>query len=301
MKNLFRKILVAVCTVSAAVTLAAASITVSATDGTRSMDQAGQAPAVSDNVSASSGTESSATVNQSDTGVRSSAGSNAAPAPAANSAVNNVTTTNTKPQKTASGWSNFWWFLLSVAVNFILSCWIGNRFYRLARKSAQGSAEIRALRKDIEEKFAGTLKDIDEPAAEIVNRNESYARTDDGIELPPRKSRVELSEEEMERIARWDAQRVHEPDDSAETEDDYEDDMMPERKPVRRSYQPTRKSLGIGYSDEDNDEQPDAHDDRRREQRRPARRSAQRSAKAPSSTAKNKARDFLSNIFPFDE
>lgn len=296
MKSLFKKITVAVCTVSAVAAFAAASITVSATDNTRSMDQAGQAPAVSDNVGSSIGTESSTSVS---TQTQSTAGSNAAPAPAANSAVNNVTTTNSKPQKSSSGWSGFWWFLISVVVNFILSCWIGNRFYRLARKSAQSSAEIRALRKDIEEKFAGTIKEIDEPAAEIINRNESYARNDEGIEMPPRKSRVELSEEEMERIARWDAKRTSEPEDATSDDDEDEDDLMPERKPARRSYQPTRKSLGIDFADDD--EEDDEYDAPRRETRRPARMPERRESKAPLSTAKNKAKDFLSNVFPFDE
>ena len=40
----------------------------------------------------------------------------------------------------------FLWFLAAVIINAIVSFWVGNRFYKLAKKDTHVTAEIRALR-----------------------------------------------------------------------------------------------------------------------------------------------------------
>lgn len=177
----------------------------------------------------------------------------------------------TSAKKYLTKWGGFFWFLLSVVVNFILSCWISNRFYRLAKRNTQGSAEIRALRKDIEEKFASTLVDINEPITEVINTNESYARTDDGIEMPERKPVVEINDEEREILGRWDMKRTAEKQAEAEEKEDR--------------YEMRRPMAGIQFEDEGDEPEADA---------------------APAEPSKiekasNRAKDIISNIFPFDE
>ena len=285
MKNFFKKLISTICAVSVSALILTASATALASESPRSLDEAGTA--VTDTVNTQIGTDGSV-----------SAGANTGTAATAN----NVTQSAGKTSGSkGSIWSGLLWFLLSVAVNFILSCWIGNRFYRMARRNAQGSAEIRALRKDIEEKFAGTITDISEPATEVINRNENYSHRDDGIDMPERKSHVELNEDEVEMMKRWDARRTA--SKSAEPEDDFEDEYDDEpraRKPIRSAYQPTRRSSGIEFEDEEEyEEQPQR--DARRPARMPQRKEKTAAAVGAISNAKNKAKDFISNVFPFDE
>ena len=286
MKNFVKKLMSIVCAVSVSAVLLTASVTALAGEAPRSLDEAGTA--VTDTVNTSTGTDGGEGAVSNTGGV---------------TPANNVTQTAGKTSGSkGSGWSGFLWFILSVIVNFVLSCWIGNRFYRMARRSTQSSAEIRALRKDIEEKFAGSITDISEPATEVINRNENYSRNDDGITMPERKSHVELNEDELEMMKRWDMRRSSSKQSrTAEPEDDFEDDDItptPSRKPVRSAYQPTRRSSGIEFDDDEyDDEQP-------RDTRRPARmpiRSEKPAANKAIKNAKNKAKDFLSNVFPFDE
>ena len=289
MKNFFRKLVSTICAVSVSALLLTASVTALAAEAPRSLDEAGTA--VTDIVNTSTGTSSGTSAGTTNTGTAASA--------------NNVTQSAGKTSSSkGSGWSGFFWFILSVIVNFIISCWVGNRFYRMARRSAQGSAEIRALRKDIEEKFAGTITDISEPATEVINRNENYARNDDGIDMPERKSHVELNSDELEMMRRWDARRsAAKPARAAEPEDDFEDEentRVSSRRPVRSSYQPTRRSSGIEFEDEDGYDEDEDPRGARRPSRMPERK--ERSAASGAiSNAKNKAKDFLSNVFPFDE
>ena len=149
MKESIKKLTVAVC--AAAITAMISTVAVTAAETARPMPD-------------SSGTTTTQTMNTSSGETGETAAVTATQAPVTNNVVNtanNVTTSSeTSNKKYQSRLGGFLWFLLSVVVNFILSCWIGNRFYKLARKSNQSSAEIRALRKDIEEKFSSTLKDI---------------------------------------------------------------------------------------------------------------------------------------------
>lgn len=262
MKSFVKKIIVTMCAVSATLTISTA---VFATEGFRT------------------GPDNSAAV----TDTASAATASATPETAAKSTAPVSVTTQASSQNVSSSkyltkWGGFFWFILSVIVNFILSCWVGNKFYRLARRSAQSSSEIRALRKDIEEKFASTLKDINEPVVEVVNRNENYARNEEGVEMPERRAVVEISDDEREILGRWDMKRT-----AARSEENAEDEFMADS--ARRSYAPTREMSGIEFEDSENNARTDKNSNQLR------------SKMDAALKAGNKAKDFLSNIFPFDE
>lgn len=299
MKDFIKKLLVTVCAVSASVTLLTA--TVSATETARPMP--GEDAAVTDQYTTSAG-------DQADVGADTAAnlvtgGTVGQP---------NTVTTNTAQtasntaanKKYQSRLGGFLWFLLSVAVNFIISCWIGNRFYKMARKSAQSSNEIRALRKDIEEKFASTLTDISEPTIDVLNQNENYARNDEGLTMPERRNHVELSDEERDMMRRWDKKRTNtraaEDAEEFDEEVDYEDSRRSSKSAPRRAYQPTRRSSGIEFDDEEDYEDEEyeeieEYEDRRSTKKRPSRMTSGKGV----SKARSKAKRAFNNVFPFDE
>ena len=235
MKNIIKKLIVTISMVT--ITLTVAGVSVFAAQDARPMPNSGAS--VTDTVKSNNTTTNTA------------------------SAQTQAQTEITPSKTYLTKWGGFFWFLLSVAVNFIISCWISNRFYRLAKRNTQGLAEVRALRKDIEEKFASTLTDINEPMTEVVNRNENYARTDEGMEMPDRKPTVEMDEKDREMLGKWDMQRNAHKDE----ENEYE---------LRRSEARIR-------FDDDEDSEPVP------------------SKKETITKAGTKAKDFLSNIFPFDE
>lgn len=250
MKHLFKKLIMTMCVASVITTVAATSVFATMT------------PRSGPNDTSSSVTD---TVKDTD-----SKGTKATSATSAADEPTNVTTQaanqNVTAKKYLTKWGGFFWFLLSVIVNFIISCWISNRFYRLAKRNTQGSAEIRALRKDIEERFASTLTNINEPITEVINNNENYARTDDGMEMPDRKPTVEINDEEREMLGKWDMKRAaHKSEENKNT------------------YEMRRPSSVIRFEDEEDETEPTP------------------SKMESISKAGNKAKDFLSNIFPFDE
>ncbi len=279
MKSFIKKIAVAVCVAAASITFVTAGV--SASDQPRPMPGTEATTTTDTRVETSSGNQSTASSNNTQSMAQTS-----------------VNTTSNKKYLTNLG--AFGWFALSVIVNFILSCWIGNKFYNLARKNTQTSSEIRALRKDIEEKFASTLTDVEEPAVEVMNRNESYSRTDEGISMPEHKSHIEMNDEEREMMRKWDKKRITQRVIAREAEemenDGYDEEEAYGVRPAKRAYQPTRRSSGIefeddGYDDEDYD---DEYEEKYSE-RKPV------SKKNTFSKATNKAKDFLSNVFPFED
>ena len=97
---------------------------------------------------------------------------------------NNVQTQTVKMEENTShltkGGAAFW-FIFTIVLNTAVSFWIGNRFYRLAKKENHVSGEIRALRKDIEEKFVKSVGGFSETEVDITNLNESLAMNEEGI------------------------------------------------------------------------------------------------------------------------
>ncbi|MEE1351119.1 MAG: hypothetical protein UHM23_03575 [Clostridia bacterium] len=267
MKNLIKKFTVMLSVLSLSLMLTAT--VANATDGFRSGP--GEGVSVTDTTKDAENTNDDKTTSQA---------SSASQAPS--SVTTQANTQNAPAKKYLTKWGGFFWFLLSVIVNFILSCWVGNRFYQLSRRNSQSSAEIRALRKDIEERFASTLTDIDEPITEVINRNESYARTDEGMEMPERRKSVEINEEEREILGRWDTKRSASRDFEGASE-----------SVDARSYSPTRAMSGIEF--EDDEAEDDAVD-------MPKRGSAHlKETMETVAKAGSKAKDFLSNIFPFED
>lgn len=262
MKSFMKKIIVTICAVSATLAISTSAM---ATEGFRTGPDNTAAVTDTTNAATTAAPETAAVNSTAPVSVTTQAGSQ-----------------NVSSSKYLTKWGGFFWFLLSVIVNFILSCWVGNRFYRLARRSAQSSSEIRALRKDIEEKFASTLKDINEPVVEVVNRNESFARSDEGVEMPERRATVEINDDEREILGRWDMKRT-----AARPVEVDEEEIVADS--ARRSYAPTREMSGIEFEESD-------------EEAKPEKASSQLRSKMDAAVkAGNKAKDFLSNIFPFDE
>lgn len=185
----------------------------------------------------------------------------------------------------SKGWAAFW-FILILLLNSVLSFWIGNRFYRLSRKDNHISAEIRALKKDIEEKFAKSIGGFAETEVDINNTNESYDDGDD-IRLPDKKPVLrEVSAEEEARFRKWEeaqtksrAERVRPKSAVKEELDEELDDV---KRIHRKNYQPKRKSS------ERIDE--DSELDKTREMKI-----------GKSEGVKNKAKEILGDIFPFKE
>lgn len=287
MKESIKKIILSIFAVSVSAVLVCGAV--SATE--RRSGPGGASSSVS--ISTSAG-ESSASSTENDgesaNAISSSADNAAASSSSAvvvNDAASNVAATQAVTEvsnkKYLSKVGGFLWFLLSVIVNFIVSCWVGNRFYKLSKKSTQSSAEIRALRKDIEEKFASTLRDISEPALEVVNSNEDYSRTDEGIAMPNRQPKVEITDEEREILKKWDSRQTKASEPEADEE--YEEELEERQERSFKSYQPTRRSSGIVFEDEEAEEAT----------------FNKNAPKVDIAKAKKKAKNILNNIFPFDE
>lgn len=300
MKESIKRIILSVCIISVSTVLISAAA--SATE--RRTQPGAPASSISSNSSSasasSSDNNSNAISSTNETGtsdVTSSVSSSSQPSQSSDNVVVNNTasniatqaTTETVNKKYLSKLGGFLWFLLSVIVNFIISCWVGNRFYKLSKKSTQTSAEIRALRKDIEEKFASTLRDISEPAIEVVNSNEDYSRTDEGISMPNRQPKIEITDEERELFKKWDNRAAKQ--ETSPDEDEYDEEIEERAERSFKSYQPTRRSSGIVFSEDDEEEYIEDS----------AKKSPVIGKSINISKAKNKAKNLINNIFPFDE
>lgn len=68
------------------------------------------------------------------------------------------------------------WFIVTVLVSAMISFLISYRFYKMSRKDNHLAAEIRALKKDIDNKMQGTIGGFSEYETKITNNNPSYAR-----------------------------------------------------------------------------------------------------------------------------
>ena len=172
----------------------------------------------------------------------------------------------------------FLWFLLSIIVNTVISFAIAKRFYRLAKQSNHVQAEIRALRRDIEEKFADSIGGFAEPAIDISNTNDDYSSSEDGIKVNP-VSAVDESGAEVEDVYKeWEAQfasrHANRPSAKAQSapEENYADDDIDEleEKRTRKKYLPqrpassnrqkkmtVREKLAARRAEEENDEDLD--------------------------------------------
>lgn len=208
-------------------------------------------------------------------------------APAANTAVQTQTTSFENDKYLTKGGAAFW-FIFTIVLNGALSFWVGNRFYRMSKKDTHVSAEIRALRKDIDEKFAKNVGGFAEQEIDITNLNESLDMDDEGIKLSDRSTSVtDITPEEAERFRRWEeAQsrpRTERPRVKSAVKEELEDDFDRTRKINRKNYQPKRDNADDFVSDDSEDL------------------GETREVKVRSEGVKTKAKEILSDIFPFKE
>ncbi len=207
-------------------------------------------------------------------------------APAANMAVQ--TTTSFENDKYLTKGGAAFWFIFTIILNGALSFWVGNRFYRMSKKDNHVSAEVRALRKDIDEKFIKNVGGFAEQEIDITNLNESLAMSDDGIKPSDRTAAMsDITPEEEERFRRWEeAQskpKAERPRVKSALKEELEDDFDKTRKINRKNYQPKRNN----DDDFDADDSEDLGETRE--------------VKVRGEGVKTKAKEILSDIFPFKE
>lgn len=181
------------------------------------------------------------------------------------------------------------WFVVVAVLNIALSFWIGNRFYRMSKKDNHISAEIRALRRDVEDKFVKNIGGFAEQELDIENLNESLAISEDGIRPEDRQPRVsDFSEEEEERFRRWEATQARQRAEKtpakssvkSSVREDLQEDLDDVKKINRKNYQPKRTQNDEFEEEEDIDATKEI---------------------SLGGNVKSKAKEFLSDMFPFKE
>ncbi len=181
------------------------------------------------------------------------------------------------------------WFVVVALVNIALSFWIGNRFYRMSKKDNHMSAEIRALRRDIEDKMVKSIGGFAEQELDIENLNESLAFDEDGIRPADRQPVInDLSEEEEERFRRWEAAQSRQRSEKTASKssvksavrEELQEDLDDIKRINRKNYQPKRTQTEEFEDEEDID--------------------ATKEIKL-GGNVKSKAKEFLSDMFPFKE
>lgn len=198
------------------------------------------------------------------------------PIPVAGSGQVNIVTDSEKApseKKSVSVGTMILWLLISVIINTAISFWVGNRFYRLSKKDTHITSEIRALRRDIEEKFPQSVGGFAEQATDIENTNEDYSINGEGITMPRRqRSAQPTKEQEDELLKKWESRQSNRTQASNRAASGFE----PNR---RKKYQPTREEINPDFEDyEDEEEDTESK-----------------------SGIKSKAKEILNDIFPFKE
>ncbi len=159
------------------------------------------------------------------------------------------------------------WFFLGLIINAVISFMIANRFYKLARRENHVASEVRALRRDLEDKFIKSVDSISEMETDVTNTNENYSQ-DGSVEEIATKS---FSKENEDIFRQWEsemARRTARVKQKPEIEEVVEE-VSDEPKRVRK-YQPLREA-----NDTDAEEAQNG--------------------------IKEKAKEIIGNIFPFKE
>lgn len=184
-------------------------------------------------------------------------------------------------KKYASKGLMFFWIFLTILINAVLSFIIGNRFYKLARKDNHVSSELRALRRDLEEKFVNNVGGFSEMETDVANTNDNYS-LNGSIKMPERKS-ADFAAESEDVFKKWESRMSQKRVKPVHEEQEDEDTI--EEEPRRRKFQPSRH---INEYNEDYDEEMDEPEEYE-----------EKSSK--SNNIKKKAKDILGDIFPFKE
>ncbi len=164
------------------------------------------------------------------------------------------------------------WFFLAILINLVLSFMIANRFYKMSKRENHIHSEIRALRRDLEEKFVNSVGGFTEMETDITNTNENFD-VDSSIELEqPQKETTSSENDEVFR--QWESKMARRSTRAVgyeETEDVVEEDEA--LVPSKRKYSPTRE--GLVFEDSQEESKVDV--------------------------IKNKAKGIINNIFPFKD
>lgn len=168
----------------------------------------------------------------------------------------------------------FLMFILGIIINAGISFAIANRFRTMAKKDSHLQSEIRALRRDIDEKFTGSVKEIKEKAATVSNNNRNYSRAG-GISYKEEKP---LDEERAAEISkRWNI--------GVEEESEPEIKIRTSRRRNVKSTTERREPKAAKRIEEPKEPEFENLD----------------ADEGVSDSVKAKAKKFLGDIFPFDE
>lgn len=189
------------------------------------------------------------------------------------------------------------WFIIILLVNGGFSFWVGHRFYRMAKKDNHVASEMRALRRDVEEKFALSIGGFAEKEVEIKNTNKNLAADEEGIKPPEKNITFDAIPDEEERFRRWAAEQAK-PKTGARTKSpvrrDLDDNMDGVRKIRKKNYRPRRDEApedaeprGAAKKEEGFDSGEDLGETR--------------VIPTKGAAVKNKTKELLNDIFPFKE
>lgn len=196
-------------------------------------------------------------------------------------------------------------FILSIVISAGISFAISSRFYNMVKRDNRVQSELRALRRDIEDKFSSGVKKISESAAEIKNTNENYSR-DGGFKKPQaqKTESVKMERSELEDLAkRWNI--VIEEDEEPNLDSEKKkvrtervSDYKPKRendKPVQKTHEPEPLPEDEDYeTDYESEKDRDDYDDYKGDTKSLKKNGVK-------SAVRNKAKAILGDIFPFDD
>lgn len=228
-----------------------------------------------------------ATPRPADNTVTEQADAAAGQAPAAQTQTSTMEFTNSK--YLTKGGAVFW-FIFIALLNGAFSFWVGNRFYRMSKKDNHIASEIRALRRDVEEKFAKNIGGFAEQEVDIENNNESLAMTEEGIKPVEKNIMRDATPEEEERFRRWaEAQsrpKAERTTAKSSVRTELQENMDDVKKIKKKNYQPKREPVRE-TGDEDFDSAEDLGETR--------------VISTKGNAVKNKTKEILNDIFPFKE
>lgn len=205
--------------------------------------------------------------------------------------VNDPKTTASKKYMTSGG--AIIWMLVTILINAIISFGIANRFYRLSKKDNHISSEIRALRKDVEEKMQMSVGGFSELDTEVQNTNENYSRPSSKIQTSYRAETVPAEENEIYR--KWESQLAATQERAERTQQSRTQrnvSEFQERTNRSRAYQSSRN---LYQRNERYHEMEDVEEDERRPEIQ------SKNEDNGFSAVRKKAKEIISDIFPFGE
>jgi len=155
------------------------------------------------------------------------------------------------------------WVFLLIIINAVVSFLIANRFYKLSRRENHVASEVRALRRDLEDKFIKSVEGFSEMETNVTNSNENYSADGSIEEVAPAQNSFSKDSEDI--FKQWESKMTRR---AART---VEAPAADEEEPKRvKKYQPMREKTN-------------------------------ETEEITESGIKDKAKEFIGNIFPFKD